>query len=178
MLTLCRSRLTEKKFQGRCYNCSSDCADLHTYFSRCNSIRVESGVWVIYEKPNYKGYQYVLTPGEYGDNQQWMAFSDSVKSCRSIKNHCEHYSWKVRLYERPEFGGQMSELTDDCASLYETLKMREIYSCEVTHGAWVFYELPNYRGHQYFLERGEYRQHSDWGATSPGVGSLRRITEF
>ncbi|XP_019714789.1 gamma-crystallin A-like, partial [Hippocampus comes] len=76
----------EKKFQGRCYNCSSDCADLHSYFTRCSSIRVESGVWVIYERPNYKGFQYILCPGEYADNQQWMAFSDSVKSCRAIKN--------------------------------------------------------------------------------------------
>lgn len=76
----------EKKFQGRCYNCSSDCADLHTHFSRCNSIRVESGVWVIYERSNYKGFQYILGPGEYADSQQWMAFNDSVQSCRAIKN--------------------------------------------------------------------------------------------
>lgn len=76
----------DKKFQGRCYNCSADCADLHTYFNSCNSIRVESGVWVIYERPNYKGYQYILSPGEYADSQQWMAFNDSVQSCRAIKN--------------------------------------------------------------------------------------------
>lgn len=76
----------DKKFQGRCYNCSTDCADLHTYFNSCNSIRVESGVWVIYERPNYKGYQYILSPGEYADSQQWMAFNDSVQSCRAIKN--------------------------------------------------------------------------------------------
>ncbi|XP_056157234.1 gamma-crystallin M2-like isoform X3 [Lampris incognitus] len=166
----------EKKFQGRCYNCSSDCADLHTYFSQCNSIRVESGVWVIYEKPNYKGHQYVLYPGEYTDNQQWMAFSDSVRSCRSVKN--VRHGWKLRLYERPEFGGQMVEWTEDCPSVFDSFKFREVYSCVVTHGAWVFYELPNYRGHQYFLERGEYRQHDDWGAASPGVGSFRRITEY
>lgn len=43
-------------------------------------------MWVIYERPNYKGFQYILCPGEYADNQQWMAFSDSVKSCRAIKN--------------------------------------------------------------------------------------------
>lgn len=86
---LCRPQITfyeDKKFQGRCYNCSTDCADLHTYFNSCNSIRVESGVWVIYERPNYKGYQYILSPGEYGDSQQWMAFNDSVQSCRAIKN--------------------------------------------------------------------------------------------
>lgn len=86
---LCRPQITfyeDKKFQGRCYNCSTDCADLHTYFNSCNSIRVESGVWVIYERPNYKGYQYILSPGEYADSQQWMAFNDSVQSCRAIKN--------------------------------------------------------------------------------------------
>lgn len=76
----------EKKFQGRCYNCSSDCADLQSYFNRCSSIRVESGVWVLYERTNYKGFQYILCPGEYSDNQQWMAFSDSIKSCRTVKN--------------------------------------------------------------------------------------------
>uniref|UniRef100_A0A3B4FDM6 Gamma-crystallin M2-like n=1 Tax=Pundamilia nyererei TaxID=303518 RepID=A0A3B4FDM6_9CICH len=167
----------EKKFQGRCYNCSSDCADLHTYFNRCSSIRVESGVWVIYEKPNYKGFQYVLSPGEYTDNQQWMAFNDNVKSCRTVKN-VYGSAWKLRLYERPDFGGQMVECSDDCPSVYDTYKMREAYSCVVTDGAWVFYDLPNYRGHQYLLERGEYRQHGDWGASSPGVGSFRRITEF
>lgn len=87
-------------------------------------------------------------------------------------------AWKLRLYERPDFEGQMVECSDDCPSVYDTYKLREAYSCVVTDGAWVFYDLPNYRGHQYLLERGEYRQHADWGASSPGVGSFRRITEF
>ena len=43
-------------------------------------------MWVIYERPNYKGFQYILSPGEYADNQQWMAFNDNVKSCRLVKN--------------------------------------------------------------------------------------------
>ncbi|KAM4602158.1 gamma-crystallin B-like [Polymixia lowei] len=179
-LHLLRKEITffeEKKFQGRCYNCSSDCADLHTYFSRCQSIRVESGVWVIYEKPNYKGYQYILNPGEYVDSQQWMAFSDGVKSCRAIKD-VHGNTWKLRLYERADFAGQMVEWTEDCPSAHDAFKLREVHSCVVTHGAWVLYELPDYKGHQYFLERGEYRQHDDWGAASPAVGSFRRITEF
>lgn len=87
-------------------------------------------------------------------------------------------AWKVRLYERPDFGGQMVECCDDCPSVYDTFKFCEAYSCVVTDGAWVFYNLANYRGQQYFLERGEYRQHCDWGASSPGVGSFRRITDF
>lgn len=87
-------------------------------------------------------------------------------------------AWKLRLYERPDFGGQMVECSDDCSSVYDTYKLREVYSCAVTDGVWIFYDLPNYRGRQYLLERGEYRQHADWGASSPGVGSFRRITEF
>ncbi|XP_036401242.1 gamma-crystallin M2-like isoform X2 [Megalops cyprinoides] len=167
----------EKNFQGRCYECNSDCPDLHSYFSRCNSIRVESGSWVLYERPNYMGYQYVLTPGEYTDHQQWMGFSDSIKSCRLIKNVYGNV-YKIRLYERPDFGGQMVEHSDDCLSVQDSFKFREVHSCIVLDGAWVFFELPNYRGRQYFLERGEYRQYTDWGATSPTVGSFRRITEF
>ena len=76
----------EKNFQGHSYECSSDCPDLHCYFKRCNSIRVESGCWVLYERPHYKGYQYILSSGEYPDHQQWMGFSDSIKSCRCITN--------------------------------------------------------------------------------------------
>lgn len=53
----------EKIFQGRRYECDGDCSDFHTYLSHCNSIHVESGVWVVYEHPNYMGYQYVVTHG-------------------------------------------------------------------------------------------------------------------
>lgn len=59
---------------------------------------MESGVWVIYERPSYKGFQYILSPGEYADSQQWMAFSDSVKSCRAVKNV---RVWMQRLQEPP-----------------------------------------------------------------------------
>ena len=74
----------DRGFQGRCYECSSDCPNLQTYFSRCNSIRVDSGCWMLYERPNYQGHQYFLRRGEYPDYQQWMGFSDSIRSCRSI----------------------------------------------------------------------------------------------
>ncbi|KAJ8396274.1 hypothetical protein AAFF_G00018510 [Aldrovandia affinis] len=167
----------DKDFQGRCYECSSDCTDLHPHFSRCNSVRVESGCWVLYERPDYMGHQYILSHGQYPEYQRWMGFDDSIKSCRSIKNVYGH-SYKLRIYERPDFGGQMAEHTEDCPSVQEAFKFREIHSCVVMDGAWAFYELQNYKGRQHFLERGDYRQHGDWGATSPAIGSFRRITEF
>ncbi|MGH0139993.1 UNVERIFIED_CONTAM: hypothetical protein FKN15_021673 [Acipenser sinensis] len=161
----------DRNFQGRHYECSSDCADLHSYFSRCNSVRVESGCWMMYERPNYMGYQYFMRRGEYPDHQRWMGFNDCVRSCRMIPQVYGN-TYKIRVYERPEFEGQKEELAED------TFHFRETNSCIVMDGTWVFYEQPNYKGRQYFLERGEYRHHSDWGATSPTVGSFRRITEF
>ncbi|XP_072434925.1 gamma-crystallin S-1-like isoform X1 [Chiloscyllium punctatum] len=167
----------DRNFQGRHYECSSDCADLSPYFSRCNSIRVESDWWVLYERPNYMGYQYVLTRGEYPDYQRWMGFNDCVRSCRSYPQY-RGGSYRMRIYERPDFGGQMMEFMDDCPSVYDRFRYRDIHSCHVMDGYWIFYEHPNYRGRQYFMRPGEYRRYSDWGGYSSTVGSFRRMRDF
>uniref|UniRef100_A0A8C3H5E7 Crystallin gamma S n=1 Tax=Chrysemys picta bellii TaxID=8478 RepID=A0A8C3H5E7_CHRPI len=74
----------DKHFQGRRYECDSDCPDFHTYLSRCNSIRVEGGAWVVYERPNFAGNMYVLTHGEYPEYQRWMGLNDRLSSCKAI----------------------------------------------------------------------------------------------
>ncbi|KAK7877379.1 hypothetical protein WMY93_031916 [Mugilogobius chulae] len=91
----------DRNFQGRNYECSSECSDLHSHFSRCNSIRVDSGAWMVYERSNYSGYQYFLRRGEYPDYQRWMGFNDCVRSCRMIPSH--QGSHRIQIYERPEF---------------------------------------------------------------------------
>lgn len=83
----------------------------------------------------------------------------------------------MQLYEKADFGGQALEATEDCPSLLEKFRWREVNSCKVFDGWWVLYEHPNYRGRQYFLEKGEYRKPGDWGAVSAAVQSFRRFTE-
>ncbi|KAI3355988.1 hypothetical protein L3Q82_017264, partial [Scortum barcoo] len=167
----------DKNFQGRYYECTSDCPELNTHFSRCNSVRVESGAWVLFERPNYLGYQYILTRGEYPDYQRWMGYNDSVRSCRIIRNISGVF--RVRVYERPNFGGQMLESSEDVSNLLDRWHLHEVHSAMVPDGlAWVFYELPNYRGRQYLLERGEYRRFTEWAAMNPNVGSFRRILNY
>lgn len=85
---------------------------------------------------------------------------------------------RIRLYERPEFLGQMMELSEDSPSLLERLRFREVNSCKVMDGAWVFYEQQNYRGRQYLMERGEYRRFTEWGAMHPTVGSVQRVQDY
>ncbi|XP_027251861.1 gamma-crystallin B isoform X1 [Cricetulus griseus] len=168
----------DRSFQGRCYECSSDCPNLQTYFSRCNSIRVDSGCWMLYERPNYQGHQYFLQRGDYPDYQQWMGFSDSIRSCRLIPHVSHSGTYRMRIYERDDFRGQMSEITDDCLSLQDRFHLSEIHSLNVMEGCWVLYEMPSYRGRQYLLRPGEYRRYLDWGATNAKVGSFRRVMDF
>ncbi|XP_053569122.1 gamma-crystallin 1-like [Bombina bombina] len=163
----------DKNFQGRSYECSSDCSDLTSYFSRCNSIRVENGNWILYEKPNYRGHQYYLRNGEYPDFQQWMGYNDSIRSCRLTPQH--RGPFRMRIYEREDFKGQMMEFTEDCPHVYEQFRYHDIHSCNVFDGHWIFYEEPNYRGRQYYLKPGEYRKYNDWGAINSRIGSFRRV---
>ncbi|EGW01990.1 TBCC domain-containing protein 1 [Cricetulus griseus] len=166
----------DKNFQGRRYDCDCDCADFYSYLSRCNSIRVEGGTWAVYERPNFAGHMYILPQGEYPEYQRWMGLNDRLGSCRAV-----HLSsggqYKIQIFEKGDFSGQMHETTEDCPSIMEQFHMREINSCKVLEGAWIFHELPNYRGRQYLLDKKEYRKPIDWGATSPAVQSLRRIVE-
>ncbi|TNN37218.1 Gamma-crystallin M3 [Liparis tanakae] len=85
----------EKNFQGRSYECMNDCSDMSSYLSRCQSCRVESGCFMVYDRTNYMGNQYYMKRGDYSDYQNWMGMS-GVKSCRMIpmvglKHHPSHY---------------------------------------------------------------------------------------
>ncbi|XP_063284843.1 gamma-crystallin 1-like [Pelobates fuscus] len=166
----------DRNFQGRSYECNSECPDMSSYFHRCNSIRVESGNWILYEHPNYRGHQYYLSRGEYPNFQQWMGFNDSIRSCRISPQH--HGSFRVKVYEREDFRGQMMEFTEDCPNVNERFRYHDIHSCQVIDGYWMFYEEPNYKGRQYYLRPGEYRRYTDWGAMSPRIGSFRRLHNF
>lgn len=76
----------DRNFQGRSYETSSDLPELTTYLSRCNSCRVESGLFMVYEKPNFKGHQVLVRRGEYPDSQRLMGInmSDCIRSSRMI----------------------------------------------------------------------------------------------
>lgn len=73
-----------RNFQGRHWECNTDCMDTFRHFNCCNSIRVSGGHWVAYEKPFYMGYQYILGPGEYPDYHSWMGFNNCVRSCQML----------------------------------------------------------------------------------------------
>ncbi|XP_015259452.1 PREDICTED: gamma-crystallin B-like [Cyprinodon variegatus] len=166
----------DRNFQGCSHECITDCLDLQTFFIRCNSIRVVSGCFMVYERPNFTGNQFYLRRGDYSDNQRAIGIGDCIRSCRSIPQH--HGNYRLRLFERFNMSGQMHELVEDCSNVQEKLSMSSFSSCSVMDGHWLLYDQPNYKGRVYYLRPGDYQRYSDWGGTSPKIGSIRRITDF
>uniref|UniRef100_A0A3B4UV91 Zgc:153846 n=1 Tax=Seriola dumerili TaxID=41447 RepID=A0A3B4UV91_SERDU len=169
----------ERNFQGRSYECMSDCSDMSSYLSRCQSCRVESGCFMVYERPNYMGMQFFLRRGEYHDMQRMMSMGmmfDTIRSCRMIPYHRGQF--RMRIYERENFGGQMNELMDDCDNIMERYRMSDCMSCNVMDGHWLMYEQPHFRGRMMYLRPGEYRSFRDMGMSGTRFMSMRRITDI
>ncbi|XP_058404642.1 gamma-crystallin C-like isoform X1 [Diceros bicornis minor] len=166
----------DRAFQGRRYECTSDQPNLQPHLSRCNSIRVDSGCWMLYERAHYQGLQYLVRRGDYPDYLHWMGQGDSVGSCCLIPQQTR--SHRLRLYEREDHKGPVMELSEDCSSIQDRFRLSEVRSLHVLEGCWVLYEMPNYRGRQYLLRPGEYRHYHDWGAVDAKAGSLRRVVDL
>ncbi|XP_028846900.1 gamma-crystallin M3-like [Denticeps clupeoides] len=166
----------ERNFQGRSYDCMSDCADMSSYLSRCYSCRVESGCFVVYERTNYMGNQWFIRRGEYPDMQRMGMVFDSIRSCRMIPHYRGHY--RMKIYERENFGGQMNELMEDCESIVDRYRMSDCQSCNVSDGHWLMYEQPHYRGKMCYFRPGEYRSFREMGYSNMRFMSVRRIMDI
>ena len=53
--------------------------------SRVNSIRVESGAFICYDHPDFKGQQFILERGEYPEFQRWNSHNDHMGSCKPVR---------------------------------------------------------------------------------------------
>ncbi|XP_037333518.1 gamma-crystallin M3-like [Pungitius pungitius] len=168
----------DRNFQGRSYETGSDCSELTSHLSRCNSCRVESGLFVVYEKADFAGQQVLARRGEYPDNQRLMGMSvsDCIRSSRTVPAH--RGAFRMKIYEKENFGGQMHELMDDCDNMMERFRMSDCQSCSVVEGHWLMFEQPNYRGKMLYLRPGEYRNPREMGMSDmTRFSSIRRITD-
>ncbi|XP_019716195.1 gamma-crystallin M3-like [Hippocampus comes] len=173
----------EKNFQGRSYECSSDCSDIHLHLSRCSSCRVENGCFVLYDRSNFVGNQVFLKKGEYSDLARVGTVTgvgavalDTVRSCRLIPMHRGQF--RVKIYELENFGGQMQELLEDCESLQDRLSMSDCQSCTVLEGHWLLFEQPNFRGRVIYVRPGEHKSLRESGLSSVSkISSIRRIMD-
>ncbi|XP_023700179.1 crystallin, beta B1, like 3 isoform X2 [Paramormyrops kingsleyae] len=76
-------------FDGRKMEvCDEDIPSLWSYSfqDRVASIQVTGGVWVGYQYPGYRGYQYVLERGTYPHWNNWGARHPQIQSIRRAKD--------------------------------------------------------------------------------------------
>ncbi|KAL3044326.1 hypothetical protein OYC64_012755 [Pagothenia borchgrevinki] len=165
----------DRNFQGRSYESSSDCADMSSYLSRCQSCKVERGCFMVYDRTNYMGNQFFLKRGDYSDYQSMMGMSDCIKSCRMIPMHRGQY--RMKIYEKENLGGQSHEMMEDCNNVMERFRMSNCMSCQVMDGQWLMYEQPSFRGRMMYMKPGEYRSFSSMGMSSNHFMSMRRIMD-
>ncbi|XP_032889024.1 very large A-kinase anchor protein isoform X2 [Amblyraja radiata] len=138
------------------------------------SMRVIGGVWVGYEKEHYRGHQYLLEEGEYEDWQAWGGFDHTVQSVRYIL--ADFMKPEIALFEEANLKGDTSIVLNRPVPNLESRGSSTVArSIQVKSGVWVAYHGEHYSGEQYILEKGVYRNHSDWGGPDKPIKSIRPI---
>ncbi|XP_061579155.1 gamma-crystallin M3-like [Cololabis saira] len=166
----------DRNFQGRSYETSSDCSDMSSYLSRCHSCRVESGCFMVYDRPNFMGNQYFMRRGEYSDYMSMMGMRDCIRSCRNIPMHRGQF--RMKIFERENFQGMSHELMEDCDNIMDRYRMSDCMSCHVMDGHWLMYEQPQFRGKMMYLRPGEYRSFREMGMSGTRFMSMKRIMDM
>ncbi|KAL6478267.1 hypothetical protein MHYP_G00141020 [Metynnis hypsauchen] len=169
------------------------------------SIKVHSGVWMVFSDPGFQGLLSVLEMGEYPCPESWGFPAPFVGSLRPLKmggikveNPNEV---KAVLYEEPLFGGASMEIdgdifeigdgeeeekqtekdaeedseSADLSSATQMKKLTSIGSMKIVSGLWVGCTEPGFEGRQYVLEEGEYVDCSDWAGEGEMLRSIRPV---
>uniref|UniRef100_A0A665TZK7 Crystallin beta-gamma domain containing 1a n=1 Tax=Echeneis naucrates TaxID=173247 RepID=A0A665TZK7_ECHNA len=156
------------------------------------SIKVHSGVWLVYTDPGFGGFVGVLEVGEYPCPETWgfsEPFVGSIRPLRMGPIKVEHpHEVKALVFEKPNFDGESIEVDSDVFNLTEAQTQKPdgskktlptVGSMKILGGLWVAYQEADFEGQQYILEEGEYPHCSDWGGSEDGFLSLRPIcTDF
>ncbi|XP_043118150.1 uncharacterized protein crybg1a isoform X2 [Puntigrus tetrazona] len=161
------------------------------------SIKVHSGVWMVFSDPGFQGLLAVLEEGVYPCPQDWGFPTPFVGSLRPLKmgeikveNPNEI---KALLFEKPMFQGEFIEIKKDIYNLDEgeeekneeeetespdssrRNRLSSVGSLKILSGLWVGYSAPGFEGRQYLLEEGEYADFSDWGGLEDRLLSIRPV---
>nr|XP_006124273.1 very large A-kinase anchor protein-like [Pelodiscus sinensis] len=141
-------------------------------FEGIGSIRVIGGVWVAYEKEQYKGRQYLLEEGDYEDVHSYGGINGVLLSFRFLQ--ADFIESSVILFESDEDDGKII-VNQDIPDLQQFGFGQETRSIHVKSGVWVAYQQKYFCGEQYILEKGKYKCFFDWGGSSETIMSIRPL---
>ncbi|XP_060938951.1 titin homolog [Limanda limanda] len=182
---------TEVDGRGRMASYCDEAVEIGSYAmpQTTGSIKVHSGVWLVYTDPGFGGFVGVLEVGEYPCPQGWgfaEPFIGSLRPLRMGAIRVEHpHAVKALVFEKPNFDGKCIEVEGDVYNLQEAEEeesdkpdenkktLPSVGSVKILGGLWVGYLEADFEGQQYILEEGEYPHFSDWGGSEDGIQSLR-----
>ncbi|XP_061651000.1 uncharacterized protein crybg1a isoform X3 [Phyllopteryx taeniolatus] len=156
------------------------------------SIKVHSGVWLVYSDSGFRGFVGVLEAGEFPCSDTWgfpQPFVGSLRPLRIGAIKVEHpKEVEALVFEKPDFEGDCLEVDGDLSNLSAEEAEAErgskktisaVGSLKILGGLWVGYQEEDFEGQQYVLEEGEYPHCSDWGGSEDGLLSIRPVrTDF
>nr|XP_020657549.1 beta-crystallin B1 [Pogona vitticeps] len=58
----------------------------HGFCGRVGSVKVPGGIWVGYQYPGYRGYQYLFERGDFQHWNDWSAFQPQLQSVRRVRD--------------------------------------------------------------------------------------------
>uniref|UniRef100_A0A3Q3JCT0 Beta/gamma crystallin 'Greek key' domain-containing protein n=1 Tax=Monopterus albus TaxID=43700 RepID=A0A3Q3JCT0_MONAL len=181
---------TEINGLGRMTSYCDDTVQIGSYGIPQNtgSIKVYSGVWLVYTDPGFEGFVGVLEVGEYACPESWGFAEPYIGSLRPLRMGAikvEHPNEvKALVFESPNFDGECIEVDSE---VYNMLGQEEeetdgnkktlsaVGSIKILGGLWVGYQEAGFEGEQYILEEGEYPHCTDWGGSEDGLLSLRPV---
>ncbi|XP_048848605.1 uncharacterized protein crybg2 isoform X3 [Brienomyrus brachyistius] len=152
---------------------------------KASSIIINAGLWLVYPKPFFTGIPRVLEVGGYPDPTAWGVKEPYVSSLQPLKIGEPRVEFpndpKLVIYEKPYFTGKSREIYTNMrdfitrVDVNQNTFMYNVGSVKVLGGCWVAYEKEGFRGHQYFLEEGEYHDWRVWGGCDAELRSVRLI---
>lgn len=142
---------------------------------RCSSIKVGSGVWLLYEGTDYSGNMWVVWEGQvYDVSYKWTDQNDVLSSLKPIKVKTSEDS-KCELFDRNKSGAKIT-LTQAETDLRAFQFNDRCSFVNVISGTWVGYWHGNCTGPQILLEEGEHDLSRERGGIfNNGISSMKPI---
>ena len=138
----------DNNFDGRSVTLTgSGSADLgvdYNFNDETSSIRVESGIWLVYDDSNYSGSCYVLRPGEYKSPDQWKGNNDALSSVRPLVGNAGDPL--IMLFQDENYGGRMVPLNQSLQDFRAIDFNDRVSSAIVQGGTWYLYADTDFSG--------------------------------
>ena len=138
----------DSNFHGRAVNvatCGSYSLETEYNFNdRTSSIRVKSGIWLLYTDSGYASTCWIVGPGEYASPGTWGGSNDSISSLRPLPGNAGDHL--AILFGDTKYGGRMVSFTQASANFSDFNFNDKASSALILGGQWSVYYDADFHG--------------------------------